>query len=83
MARLPHDCLDVSERAGWHPDLIELQLAHAERNEVRAPHITARSDRRSETMMQAWAAYSDRLRDGIPTNIGLQSTSAVIAERQH
>lgn len=26
---------------GWHPDLIELQLAHAERNQVRAAYNRA------------------------------------------
>jgi integrase len=26
---------------GWHPDLIELQLVHAERNKVRAAYIRA------------------------------------------
>ena len=39
---------------GWHPDLIELQLAHAERNKVRAAYNRAErlADRRK--MMQAW-----------------------------
>ena len=39
---------------GWHPDLIELQLAHAERNNVRAAYNRAErlADRRK--MMQAW-----------------------------
>jgi Phage integrase family len=47
---------------GWHPDLIELQLAHAERNKVRAAYNRAQrlADRR--TMMQAWADYLDGLR---------------------
>ena len=49
---------------GWHPDLIELQLAHAERNKVRAAYNRAErlADRRK--MMQAWADHLDRLRDG-------------------
>ena len=63
---------------GWHPDLIELQLAHAERNEVRAAYNRAQRLPERRTMMQAWADYLDRLRDGIVTNVGLQSTSAVI-----
>ena len=47
---------------GWHPDLIELQLAHAERDEVRGAYNRARrlSDRRK--MMQWWADYLDELR---------------------
>ena len=63
---------------GWHPDLIELQLAHAERNEVRAAYNRAQRLPERRTMMQAWADYLDRLRDGIATNVGLQSTSPVI-----
>jgi integrase len=47
---------------GWHPDVIELQLAHAERNEVRSAYNRAQrlTDRRQ--MMQAWADYLDTLR---------------------
>jgi hypothetical protein len=49
---------------GWHPDLIELQLAHAERNKVRAAYNRAERlvDRRK--MMQAWEDYLDGLRAG-------------------
>jgi hypothetical protein len=47
---------------GWQPDIIERQLAHAERNKVRAAYNRAErlADRR--TMMQAWADYLDGLR---------------------
>jgi integrase len=49
---------------GWHPDLIELQLAHAERNKVRAAYNRAlRLDERRK-MMQAWSDYLDGLRAG-------------------
>jgi integrase len=49
---------------GFAPDVIELQLAHAERNEVRAAYNRASrmADRRK--MMQAWADYLDGLRLG-------------------
>lgn len=49
---------------GWEPDLIELQLAHAERDEVRGAYNRAQrlGDRRK--MMQAWADYLDGLRAG-------------------
>jgi hypothetical protein len=49
---------------GWHPDVIELQLAHAERNKVRAAYNRAErlADRRK--MMQAWGDYLDGLRAG-------------------
>lgn len=47
---------------GWHPDLIELQLAHAERNEVRSAYNRAQRLTERRTMMQAWADQLDRLR---------------------
>jgi integrase len=49
---------------GWHPDLIELQLAHAERNQVRAAYNRAQRLEERRTMMQAWADYLDSLRSG-------------------
>lgn len=49
---------------GVHPDVIELQLAHLERNNSRRPynHATRLPDRRK--MMLAWALILDRLRAG-------------------
>jgi integrase len=47
---------------GWHPDLIELQLAHAERNKVRAAYNKAQRLAERREMMQAWADYLDGLR---------------------
>lgn len=47
---------------GWHPDLIELQLAHAERNKVRAAYNRAQRLTERRKMMQAWADYLDGLR---------------------
>ena len=47
---------------GWHPDLIELQLAHKERNEVRAAYNRAQRLGERRKMMQAWADYLDWLR---------------------
>jgi integrase len=46
---------------GWSPDVIELQLAHTERNKVRAAYNRAQhlADRRR--MMQTWADYLDGL----------------------
>jgi integrase len=49
---------------GWHPDLIELQLAHAERNEVRCAYNRAQRLAERRAMMQAWADYLDGLRIG-------------------
>jgi integrase len=49
---------------GWHPDLIELQLAHAERNKVRAAYNKAQRLAERRKMMQAWADYLVRLKEG-------------------
>jgi integrase len=49
---------------GYHPDLIELQLAHAERNQVRAAYNKAQRLPERRKMMEAWADYLDGLRDG-------------------
>jgi integrase len=49
---------------GYPPDVIELQLAHQERNEVRAAYNRARRLDERRKMMQAWADYLDRLRTG-------------------
>jgi len=49
---------------GWNRDAIERQLAHAERNNIRAAYNYAEylPDRRN--MMQWWADYLDKLRAG-------------------
>ena len=54
----------LNER-GYHPDLIELQLAHAERNEVRAAYNRAVRLSERREMMQDWADYLDTLRQRI------------------
>ena len=46
---------------GWHPDLIELQLAHAERNESRGAYNRAQRLIERHKMMQAWADYLEEL----------------------
>jgi integrase len=52
---------------GFPPDIIELQLAHQERNEVRAAYNRAQRLDERRKMMQAWADYLDGLRTG--TNV--------------
>lgn len=47
---------------GWPPDVIELQLAHAERNKVRAAYNRAERLVERRQMMQAWADYLDKIR---------------------
>lgn len=49
---------------GFPPDVIELQLAHAERNKVRAAYNRAQRIAERRKMMQAWADYLDALRTG-------------------
>ena len=46
----------------FRPDLIELQLAHRERNKVRAAYNRAERIAERRKMMQAWADYLDTLR---------------------
>jgi len=49
---------------GWPPEIIELQLAHRQRNQVAAAYNrSARIDERTK-MMQQWANYLDSLRTG-------------------
>ena len=49
---------------GWNKDAIERQLAHAERNRVRASYNYAEHLPERRKMMQAWADYLDRLTEG-------------------
>ncbi len=47
---------------GWKPDAIERQLAHADRDEIRATYNYAEYLPERRKMMQAWADYLDKLR---------------------
>ena len=49
---------------GWNRDAIERQLAHAERDAVRAAYNYAEHLPERRRMMQAWADYLDALRKG-------------------
>jgi integrase len=49
---------------GWSSDVIERQLAHAERNKVRAAYNRAQYLDERRTMLAAWADYLDGLRTG-------------------
>jgi integrase len=46
---------------GWNSDAIERQLAHAERDSVRAAYNHAEHLTERRKMMQAWADYLDKL----------------------
>ncbi len=58
---------------GFPPDVIELQLAHAERSEVRAAYNRAKRIQERRAMMQSWADYLDRLRMGDTTQSAAES----------
>lgn len=49
---------------GWNGDAIERQLAHSERDGVRAAYNRAEHLGERKRMMQAWADYLDALREG-------------------
>ena len=46
---------------GFRPDVIERQLAHTERNRIRAAYNRAEYMEERRAMMQAWADHLDRL----------------------
>jgi integrase len=49
---------------GWSPDAIERQLCHMPRDAVRAAYNRAQYLDERRKMMQAWADYLDRLKEG-------------------
>src|SRR5260221_12543340 len=49
---------------GWNRDAIERQLAHADRDAIRATYNFAEHLPERRKMMQAWADYLDRLAAG-------------------
>lgn len=49
---------------GWHPDAIERQLAHAEKDDTRAAYNFAQHLPERRRMMQTWADYLDSLKRG-------------------
>jgi len=54
----------ILNEQGWNRDAIERQLAHAERNSVRAAYNYAEFLPERRKMMQAWADYLEALRSG-------------------
>lgn len=66
-----HMASTVLHEQGWNSDVIERQLAHGERNKVKAAYNHAKHMPERTRMMQAWADYLDSLRTGadvIPIN---------------
>lgn len=60
---------------GWNRDAIERQLAHAERDTIRAAYNYAEHLPERRRMMQAWANHLDALRDSLHI-IPIQRTAA-------
>ena len=56
----------ILNEQGWHRDAIERQLAHAERDSVRAAYNYAEHLPERRKMMQAWSDYLDELKAGAP-----------------
>lgn len=54
----------VLNEQGWHHDAIERQLAHSERNAIRAAYNRAEHLPERRRMMQAWSDYLDGLKQG-------------------
>lgn len=54
----------VANECGWNPDVIERQLAHAERNEVRAAYHRSTYLQERSRLMQWWADYLDGRKAG-------------------
>jgi len=59
-----HMASTLLNELGWDADLIELQLAHADRNAIRAVYCKAEKIADRRRMLAAWADYLDNLRDG-------------------
>ncbi len=60
----------VANECGWDADVIERQLAHRERNAVRAAYHRASYLQERGKLMQWWADYIDGCRSGNVVNIG-------------
>ena len=58
---------------GWPPEVIELQLAHAQRNQVAAAYNRSARLAERSNMMQAWADYLDALVAGKNNVVALHS----------
>jgi integrase len=54
----------ILHEQGWPSDVVERQLAHGERNKVKASYNFAQHLPERRKMMQAWADYLDALREG-------------------
>jgi integrase len=59
----------VLHEQGFHSDVIERQLAHSERNKIKAAYCRAEYLPERRRMMQAWNDYLDGLERGGSVNL--------------
>jgi integrase len=59
-----HMASTLLNEQGWNRDAIERQMAHAERNSIRATYNYAEYLPERTKMMQSWADYLDGLKAG-------------------
>ncbi|AKC80591.1 integrase [Xanthomonas arboricola] len=64
---------------GFRPDVIERQLAHAERNKVRASYNQAEYMHEREIMMQNWADFLDNPAEKIKQAVNAPSAFEVVS----
>ena len=57
-------CSTILNEQGYRHDVIERQLAHAEKNQVRAAYNRAEYLPERKKMMRDWADYLDELKAG-------------------
>lgn len=62
-----HTASTLLNELGFDGDIIELQLAHVDKNQMRATYNKAQWMEKRITMMQAWSDYLDGLKSG--TNV--------------
>lgn len=60
-----HTASTFLNELGFDPDVIELQLAHINKDRIRATYNKAQLMEKRKEMMQAWADYLDKLGDKI------------------
>lgn len=68
---------------GWPSDVVERQLAHAERNSVKAAYNHAEHLPERRRMMQAWADHLDGLRRRQPKPVGPQAPGRSTRRASH
>ena len=69
----------VANEAGWRSDVIERQMAHKERNQVRAAYHHASYLEERTRLMQWWADYVDARAAGLSFAVGMGSAVNVVS----